>query len=673
MEVVVDNKSQSVSTVTPIDFNLQSICLSLLSNLMPNKADETSEEQYLKQYRKWFFDIKESGSEALNIESYVLDPHEDDKKLIELYEKLNLSIVELMVVSMAINTEFNAMFGRIMNYFQNPVGGARPMLGLLDNIFQPLIESHEKNVQNNQVIKMLLSGNLFSTGVLELLNTSSPLTEQSVQIPVPLALALTENKFNWPGATLYSESNISIEIPDSFKSIADKQAVGLSALENSVLVIHSGSINEACVLANLIAQKMSMQSLLINDCEKVISGLGVLCVCDNLLPVFLFDLAPSESKVLPETTGYTGPIIVVSGLDGMIESKTGNVSHIHVSSPNREERKKLWYKLIKNDRLAESLAVGHIHSISRIMEISRLAIREAKSNNKDVELEDIKQVMLMSESSGLNSLAEPVKSEVENDALVVRKQTSRELSLLQRRCTYRENLVDGLGVSFKARYQIGVKALFVGPSGTGKTLAASWLATQIGLPLYRVDLASVTSKYIGETEKNLSRLLAQAEMDDVILLFDEADSMFGKRTDVKDSNDRFANAQTNYLLQRIETYKGIVILTSNSKSRFDDAFTRRLDMMIEFPKPEAKERREIWLSHLGDAHSLTSKEINTLAVASDLCGGHIRNAVLSAMVYAKANNELININYIVRGLKGECKKLGKSLSPELKVFSEDKK
>src|SRR5262249_57421353 len=114
------------------------------------------------------------------------------------------------------------------------------------------------------------------------------------------------------------------------------------------------------------------------------------------------------------------------------------------------------------------------------------------------------------------------------------------------------------------------------------------------VPLYRVDLASVTSKYIGETEKNLAQLLARAEQAEVVLLFDEADSLFGKRTDVNEANDRFANAQTNYLLQRIESFDGITLLTSNSRGRFDTAFSRRLDLVIEFPLPGPEERRALW-------------------------------------------------------------------------------
>jgi SpoVK/Ycf46/Vps4 family AAA+-type ATPase len=207
--------------------------------------------------------------------------------------------------------------------------------------------------------------------------------------------------------------------------------------------------------------------------------------------------------------------------------------------------------------------------------------------------------------------------------------------------------------------------MFVGPSGTGKSLAASWLATKLALPLYRVDLASVTSKYIGETEKNLAQVLSRAEHEEIVLLFDEADSMFGKRTDVKEANDRFANAQTNFLLQRIESFDGIVVLTSNSRSRLDPAFTRRLDSVIEFPLPGPEERRALWLAHLGTAHDLDAATINRLAASVDLVGGHIRNAVLSAAVLARQERRRICFADLVTGLLVEYRKLGRSVPPEL--------
>jgi SpoVK/Ycf46/Vps4 family AAA+-type ATPase len=214
-----------------------------------------------------------------------------------------------------------------------------------------------------------------------------------------------------------------------------------------------------------------------------------------------------------------------------------------------------------------------------------------------------------------------------------------------------------------------VRCLLVGPSGTGKTLAAGWLATRLGLPLYRVDLAAVMSKYIGETEKNLSALLARAEHSEIVLLFDEADSLFGKRTDIKDSNDRFANSQTNYLLQRIEFYRGIVLLTSNSRERFDSAFTRRLDKIIEFALPSPPERRALWLSHLGANQQLSVRQINQLAAGCDLAGGHIRNAVLAAAVEAEGRQQPIAYEDILIGLDGEYRKLGRQFPAELRRFA----
>jgi SpoVK/Ycf46/Vps4 family AAA+-type ATPase len=238
------------------------------------------------------------------------------------------------------------------------------------------------------------------------------------------------------------------------------------------------------------------------------------------------------------------------------------------------------------------------------------------------------------------------------------------LAHLRDRCRLRDGLSDGLGPAARSRHCLGVRALFHGPSGTGKTLAAHWLAAELGMPLHRVDLAALTSKWIGETEKNLSDLLSAAEHADVVLLFDEADALFGARTEVSDAHDRYANAQTNYLLQRMDCFTGIAVMTSNGRDRFDAAFTRRLDAILEFPLPDPPARRALWQAHLGDAgegHKMDAATLDRLALVFDLAGGHIRNIVLGAAVTARAEERGIRWNDVMAAAAAEYAKLGRPM------------
>ena len=270
------------------------------------------------------------------------------------------------------------------------------------------------------------------------------------------------------------------------------------------------------------------------------------------------------------------------------------------------------------------------------------------------------------ESLGLGALAELINDEIDDSALVVPSSLREELAALVVRCRLREQFSETLGPSIKARYRPSVRALFVGPSGTGKTLAAAWLATQLGIPLCRVDLSAVTSKYIGETEKNLSQLLSRAEQSEVVLLFDEADALFGKRTDIREANDRYANAQTNYLLQRMESYDGITVLTSNSRARFDAAFMRRFDAVLNFPPPGVDERRALWRTHLGQAHGLSAAELDLLASVVDFSGGQIRNAVLGAAVAAAQDGSTLEYRHVLNGITIEYRKISRQLPDDLK-------
>jgi SpoVK/Ycf46/Vps4 family AAA+-type ATPase len=205
-----------------------------------------------------------------------------------------------------------------------------------------------------------------------------------------------------------------------------------------------------------------------------------------------------------------------------------------------------------------------------------------------------------------------------------------------------------------------LNALFAGPSGTGKTMAADIMAGELGLDLYKIDLSSVVSKYIGETEKNLARIFQEAETSNAILFFDEADALFGKRSEVRDSHDRYANIEISYLLQRMEEYSGMVILASNLHKNMDDAFVRRMHFTVEFPFPNEKNRRRIW-EKIWPAETPRSPalDLDFMARRFEMAGGNIRNMALAAAFFAAEDGALVDMRHLIRAAQREYQKMGK--------------
>ncbi len=216
----------------------------------------------------------------------------------------------------------------------------------------------------------------------------------------------------------------------------------------------------------------------------------------------------------------------------------------------------------------------------------------------------------------------------------------------------------------------GLIALFAGSPGTGKTMASQVIANTLQLDLFRIDLSTVVSKYVGETSKNIERILNRASSMDVVLLFDEADALFGKRTDIKDAHDRFANTDTNYLLQAIEEYRGIVILASNRKTNIDGGFMRRLRYVLDFPKPDTQQRYRLWSHILNELvgveiASTLDKDIRCFAELLEVTGAQIKMAVLSALFMARKDNKPMGTRHLLRGLERELAKEGRGLGRQI--------
>ena len=226
---------------------------------------------------------------------------------------------------------------------------------------------------------------------------------------------------------------------------------------------------------------------------------------------------------------------------------------------------------------------------------------------------------------------------------------------------HRATVYEDWGFAARGARGLGINALFAGPSGTGKTMAAEVLANELRLDLYRIDLSSVVSKYIGETEKNLRRVFDAAEEGGAILLFDEADALFGRRSEVKDSHDRYANIEVSYLLQRMEAYRGLAILTTNLRSALDQAFLRRLRFVVLFPFPDVAQRAEIWRRIFPAETPIGQLEPNRLAQLN-VAGGNIRNVALGAAFLAAEDRGPVRMEHLVQAALAEYAKLEKPLS-----------
>ena len=265
----------------------------------------------------------------------------------------------------------------------------------------------------------------------------------------------------------------------------------------------------------------------------------------------------------------------------------------------------------------------------------------------------------------LAALARKIEPKYRWDDIVLPPDTQTQLREICNQAKHRHLVYEEWGFDRKLSLGKGQNVLFSGLPGTGKTMAAEVMASELQLDLYKIDLSQIVSKYIGETEKNLNRIFNAAATSNAILLFDEADSLFGKRTEVKESRDRYANIEVGYLLQKMEEYEGIAILTTNVRSNIDDAFVRRLRFIVDFPLPTEKQRRQIWEKIWPNTTPRSSDlDLDFLARKFDIGGANIRNIALAAAFLAADEGTLINMSHLIRAIRREYQKMGKILMEE---------
>jgi hypothetical protein len=392
-----------------------------------------------------------------------------------------------------------------------------------------------------------------------------------------------------------------------------------------------------------------------------------------LLPLALYvdahdvDKGTGTDGVLGRLTRFvlrTGGLVVVDSRDGAASSFDHALT-VEVDKPTPAEQRAVWQAALGEEALGEDsgdiparLAGQFNLNQDGIASIVALA-RQSESS---ASLEDrLWQQCLAKTRPGMDRLAEKLDAKATWDDIVLPEQEASLLRQIAAQVQVRSRVYDDWGFRARMNRGLGISALFAGDSGTGKTMAAEVLANALQLDLYRIDLSAVVSKYIGETEKNLRQVFDAAEDGGAILFFDEADAIFGKRSEVKDSHDRYANIEINYLLQRMEAYRGLAILASNMKSALDSAFMRRLRFIVNFPFPSAADRKRIWERVFPTETKTDGLDHDRLARFT-LTGGSIHNIALNSAFLAAQGGDKVTMPLIFEAARTEFRKLDRTVN-----------
>lgn len=555
--------------------------------------------------------------------------------------------------------EEDLRFGLVFETMQGSPGQHRATPSLLNTWGRD--ETHWRDSRSNL-------RRMRELGLVRVVNPDSPRLEWALEVPSALWDALRGEQNELPGPNMRYRSPQQLAsmddliLPDElYERVRSIPGLFLDQ-EAETLIIRGAYRNGRRTIFSAIARELNLGLLEINGVsgpnDERFRVAGPLATALNAFPVIVLDLEPRETVEIPRLTACDLPSGIVLGKQGGVsgEGAEGALT-LHVDMPDAALRKQHWQrtggeaKLRDPDALSERfrLTSGNINRVVRLAESYA-----ALAKRSEVTLLDAQRATRSLNRQILDALA--IRLPVSGDwtQLAVGGDTRRELENLLSRCRHRERLQAQVGSQASA----GVRALFSGPSGTGKTLAARLLASTLQMDVYRLDLSSVVNKYIGETERNLNLVLSRAEELDVILLLDEGDSLLTQRTGVQSSNDRYANLETNFLLQRLESFEGILLVTTNASERIDSAFQRRMDVVISFAPPTPPERWAIWQLHLPPDHAVDYSLLEEVAGRCVLSGGQIKNAALHASLLALEDGGIVTSAMIGAAIEREYRKTG---------------
>jgi hypothetical protein len=568
----------------------------------------------------------------------------------------------LLIISVGL-VEEDMRFGLLFEALQGTTNQPRPTVSTLTLWW-------ESPLEQGDIYRRLRR--LQDVGVFQIANPEVPRSAWALQVHAALwdvlsgkgASALPSWAVYTPAPDLLAADDLIIA--ESLRHQVEALPPLLAAEEIGVLIVRGPQHNGRRTLLGSLARAMGCGRLVVEGLNKPDDErwqwLDLLATTLHALPVTVLNLAPAETVTLPRLSTWAGGLGVALGKHGGVTGPGAERAlTLTVEMPDPVMRRALWERGFGSQPVEQMEDISEKFRITsgNIQRSAALASTYAALDNRAVvSTGDVLQASRALNRQALDTLAMPLPAFGDWNSLAVSEETMRELRSLENRCRYREHLKDHVGGALRSQITGGVRALFTGASGTGKTLAARVLATMLSKDLYRLDLAAVVNKYIGETEKNLNEVFSRAEELDVILLLDEGDALLTQRTNVHTSNDRYANLETNFLLQRLESYEGILLVTTNASDYIDPAFQRRMDTVISFQPPGPAERFAIWQLHLPPDHLIDPRVLREVAMRCTLKGGQIHNAVLHAALLALTDGGVITTGHIQAAVLREYRKNG---------------
>jgi AAA+ superfamily predicted ATPase len=587
----------------------------------------------------------------------VADASEFDSRIAEAGGRLGLDTLETAVLVLCAAPELDPRYSKVFGFLHDDVTRKLPSPRLLAEILEA------EDVERAEILRCFAAtGRLRRLGCIELLDPDGqrPFLDRAIKLAESLAgFVVGMSISECPEGRLRRLAPSSHDVRRA-ETVARLRAI--LATSSRLPVVVAGNDAPALLAAALDAPLLVASVRSLED-QPALAEARLVCSLEGRRLAFdgMDDLDPDGRRNIAAALEERDERVVICTRSAGVASALGSAGAIVVSVPalTRVERRAAWKEIgtgVESEEVAERFQLS-IAQISTAAEIARVeaAVHARERPSSD----DFAHGARRASETRLTELASRLSPSYSWDDLVLPDRELGKIRMIEAYLRHRDRVLTDWGFGRIAASQ-GLKVLFAGESGTGKTMAARVLANALGLELFQVNLAAIVSKFIGETEKNLDRIFEAAIGSNAILFFDEADSLFGKRSEVSDAHDRYANIEVAYLLQKMDGYSGAIILATNFKRNIDNAFQRRLDFSIDFPFPEPDDRRRIWRLVLPEQAPIAADvDFDFLALQFKLSGGAIRNCSLAAAFDAADLNEPIAMSHLIRSVAREYEKQGR--------------